>query len=196
MAEKCTKEYTETPAYDLINRHAAIDLVRDVCNAVMSGCESWYDPETEDEVYKDIREVDAILKCNKEVRIALQNMPSEQPKGDICKKGDKGMHIYNQDKAEVTIELTGSEFHKFIEDARNGGINDAWELAKKWAKLNKSLNMSAEDAFLEAEREEETEELLVAVEELKDQLSKLERRANKLKGQLENQLKNHASLWG
>jgi len=64
---------------DLISRQAAIDLVRDVCNAVMSGCESRYDPETEDEVYKDILEVDAILKCNKEVRIALCNMPSAQP---------------------------------------------------------------------------------------------------------------------
>ena len=66
-------------ALDLIERQAAIDLVRDVCNAVMSGCESWYDPETKDEVYEDIREVDAILKCNKEVRIALRNMPSAQP---------------------------------------------------------------------------------------------------------------------
>ena len=65
---------------DLISRQAAIDLVRGVCNAIMSGCESWYDPEIEDEVYKDIREVDAILKCNKEVRIALQNMPSVTPK--------------------------------------------------------------------------------------------------------------------
>ena len=64
---------------NLISRQAAIDLVRDVCDAIMSGCESWYDPETEDEVYKDIREVDAILKCNKEVRIALRNMPSAQP---------------------------------------------------------------------------------------------------------------------
>ena len=64
---------------DLISRQVAIDLVRDVCDAVMSGCESWYDPETEDEVYKDILEVDAILKCNKELRIALRNLPSAQP---------------------------------------------------------------------------------------------------------------------
>ena len=73
------EERTETHACDLISRQAAIELVKDVCDAIMSGCESWYDPETEDEVYKDIREVDAILKCNKEVRIALQNMPSAQP---------------------------------------------------------------------------------------------------------------------
>ena len=65
---------------DCISRQAAIELVKDVCDAIMSGCESWYDPETEDEVYTDIREVDAILKCNKEVRIALRNMPSVQPK--------------------------------------------------------------------------------------------------------------------
>ena len=64
----------------------------------------------------------------------------ERPKGDICKKGDKGMHIYNQDKKEVTIELTGSEFHKFIEDARNGGINDAWELLAALAEIKDQLS--------------------------------------------------------
>ena len=72
-------------ATDAISRQAAIDLVKDVCDAIMSGCESWYDPETEDEVYKDILEVDAILKCNKEVRIALRNMPSAQPEILRCK---------------------------------------------------------------------------------------------------------------
>ena len=79
-AQSDSKESSFThKALDLIERQAAIDLVRDVCNAVMSGCESLHDPETKDEVYEDIREVDAILKCNKEVRIALRNMPSAQP---------------------------------------------------------------------------------------------------------------------
>ena len=76
---------TNVPSNDTISRADAIDLVRDVCDAIMSGCESWYDPETEDEVYKDIREVDAILKCNKEIRIALRNMPSAQPEQIRCK---------------------------------------------------------------------------------------------------------------
>ena len=71
---------------DLIDRQTAIELVRDVCDAVMSGCESWYDPEIEDEVYKYTREVDAILKCKKEVRIALRNMPSAQPEIIRCKE--------------------------------------------------------------------------------------------------------------
>ena len=81
-----------------VSRQAAIDLVRDVCDAVMSGCESWYDPETKDEVYKDIREVDAILKCNKEVRIALQNMPSAQPETAkrIVGKSRDGMTLWYQ----------------------------------------------------------------------------------------------------
>lgn len=70
---------SEGTTKDAISRQAALDLVKDVCDAVMSGCESWYDPETGDEVYKDIREVDAILKCNKEVRIALRNMSPAQP---------------------------------------------------------------------------------------------------------------------
>ena len=62
----------------LIKRQDAIDLVRDVCDAIMSGCDSHYDPETGDEVYNDILEVDAILKCNKEIRIALVNLPSAE----------------------------------------------------------------------------------------------------------------------
>lgn len=64
---------------DLISRQSALALVRDVCNAIMSCCGSHYDEEVEDEVYDDIREVDAILKCNKEIRIALKNLPSAQP---------------------------------------------------------------------------------------------------------------------
>ena len=63
----------------LIKRQDAIDLVRDVCDAIMSGCDSHYDSETGDEVYNDILEVDAILKCNKEIRIALANLPSAEP---------------------------------------------------------------------------------------------------------------------
>lgn len=65
---------------NLISRQAAIDLVRDVCEAILSGCGSHYDGE--DEVYDDLLEVDAILKCNKEIRIALANMPPAQPLTD------------------------------------------------------------------------------------------------------------------
>ena len=68
---------------NLISRQAAIDLVRDVCDAILSGCGSHYDGE--DEVYDDLLEVDAILKCNKEIRIALANMPPAHPEGIRCK---------------------------------------------------------------------------------------------------------------
>ena len=74
---------------DLISRQAAIDLVKDVCDAIMSCCGSHYDEETDDEVYDDIREIDAILKCNKEMRIALKNMPSAEPERKT------GKWIYN-----------------------------------------------------------------------------------------------------
>lgn len=63
---------------DMISRKDAIDLVKDVCDAIMSGCDSHYDSETGDEVYNDILEVDAILKCNKEIRIALANLASAE----------------------------------------------------------------------------------------------------------------------
>ena len=97
---------------DSIDRKNAIDLVKDVCDAIMSGCESWYDPEIEDEVYKDIREVDAILKCNKEIRIALRNMPSAESEiaENLClckcyitdKKGFQHEVIYIDDIRRVT----------------------------------------------------------------------------------------------
>ena len=64
---------------DTISRTDAIELVKDVCDAVMSGCKSHYDSEVGDAVYDDILEVDAILKCNKEIRKALKGMPSVQP---------------------------------------------------------------------------------------------------------------------
>lgn len=88
---------------DLISRQEAIELVKDVCDAIMSGCESRYDPETEDEVYTDIREVDAILKCNKEVRIALRNMPSAQPekRTDKCTKTHSCDCISRQDAIRI-----------------------------------------------------------------------------------------------
>lgn len=67
---------------NLISRQAAIDLVRDVCDAILTGCGSHYDGE--DEVYDDLLEVDAILKCNKEIGIALRNMQSAQPEIIRC----------------------------------------------------------------------------------------------------------------
>ena len=88
-AQETHEERTETHACDLIDRQAAIDLVKDVCDAIMSCCGSHYDEETDDEVYDDIREIDAILKCNKEMRIALKNMPSAEPERKT------GKWIYN-----------------------------------------------------------------------------------------------------
>jgi len=61
---------------DLISRQVAINLVKDVCEAILSGCGSHYDGE--DEVYDDLLEADAILKCNKEIMTALKHMPSAQ----------------------------------------------------------------------------------------------------------------------
>jgi len=89
---------------DYISRQAAIDLVKDVCDAIMSGCGSHYDEETGDEVFDDILEVDAILKCNKEVRIAMKHMPSAdvQPvqHGKWIKAQRKGITSYGDGFAE------------------------------------------------------------------------------------------------
>ncbi len=70
---------------DLISRQDAIDLVRDVCDAILSGCGCHYDSEVGDEVYDDIHEVSTILKCNKEIRKSLKDLPSAQPEVIRCK---------------------------------------------------------------------------------------------------------------
>lgn len=79
---------------DLISKQDALELVKDVCDAIMSCCGSHYDEETEDEVYDDIHEVATILKCNKEIRIALKNMPSSQPEEVIPHRNYKYLSDY------------------------------------------------------------------------------------------------------
>ena len=54
----------------------------------MSGCSSHYDEEMGDEVFDDIHEVATILKCNKEIRIALRHMPSAQSEYEPVKAED------------------------------------------------------------------------------------------------------------
>ena len=55
---------------ELINKQKVLDLVRDICIDIMDECESYIDVidgET-DIVYKNLKEVNAILKCNKRIR--------------------------------------------------------------------------------------------------------------------------------
>ena len=96
---------------NLIYKQAAIDLVKDVCDAIMSGCESHYDEEADDEVFDDILEVDAILKCNKEIRIALRNMPSAQSEIIRC---EDCMHNGSFD-TDCPIDWNGKEYCSFAE---------------------------------------------------------------------------------
>lgn len=76
----------------------------------MDECDSHYDHEIGDEVYNDILEVDAILKCNKEIRIALASLPSAQPerkKGEWIDKsgGVEGAWNYCSVCGEQAIDL-------------------------------------------------------------------------------------------
>jgi len=73
-------------ALDCVSRQYAIELVKDVCDAIMSGCNSHYDSEVGDEVFDDILEVNAILTCNKEIRKALKGLPSAQPVVIRCRE--------------------------------------------------------------------------------------------------------------
>ena len=119
---------------DLIRRQDALGLVRDVCDAIMSCCGSHYDEETEDEVYDDILEVDAILKCNKEIRIALKNMPSARPeqrwipcserlpdeKKEVLISAENGLYI-----AELEI-INGREYWSEVMEYRYIENVEAW----------------------------------------------------------------------
>ncbi len=64
---------------ELINKQKVLDLVRDICIDIMDECESYIDVidgET-DIVYKNLKEVNAILKCNKRIRNGIRQLPSE-----------------------------------------------------------------------------------------------------------------------
>ena len=64
---------------ELINRQKVLDLVRDICIDIMDECETYIDVidgET-DRVYKNLNEVNAILKCNKRIRNGIRQLSSE-----------------------------------------------------------------------------------------------------------------------
>ena len=58
---------------NFIDRDKAIELVKNTCAKIML-CSNYYDKEINDYVYDDIKEVDAILKCNKYICKALREM--------------------------------------------------------------------------------------------------------------------------
>lgn len=62
---------------ELVSKDSIIDLVKRTSMEVLGQCENHYDPEIDDYVYDDIREVDAILKLNKAIQDAIKNMESE-----------------------------------------------------------------------------------------------------------------------
>ena len=112
---------------DLISKQDALELVKDVCDAIMSCCGSHYDKETKDEVYDDVREVDAILKCNKEIRIALKNMPSAQPEYTGHEESILTMLF---EIAKLIIDLQGGYME--MTDGLYFDNNDLFDLAEKF----------------------------------------------------------------
>ena len=96
---------------DLISRQDAIDLVRDVCDAILSECGCHYDSEVEGEVYDDIHEVSTILKCNKAIRKSLMDLPSAQPytEAEIQK-----MQELEQAEIQKAYELGKAEANRWI----------------------------------------------------------------------------------
>ena len=64
---------------ELINKQKVLDLVRDICIEIMDECESYIDiiDGEADRIYKNLSEVNAILKCNKRIRNGIRRLPSE-----------------------------------------------------------------------------------------------------------------------
>lgn len=70
---------------NLINRESALETVKNTCSVLMLNCSNHYDSEVEDTVYDDIKEVDAILKCNKHICKALKKLPTAPSNIIRCK---------------------------------------------------------------------------------------------------------------
>lgn len=121
---------------DTISIAAALNLVKDVCEAILSGCGSHYDGE--DEVYDDLLEADAILKCNKEIMTALKHLPSAQSESceyyALCRHGRDenklrarlGFCEYCNEDADGYVKPIEKNCHAFIRFGMNG-----WELSLK-----------------------------------------------------------------
>ena len=68
----------EKKVNELVAKEAVIALVKDVCLEIIQECKRHYDSTVGDEVFDNIAEVDAILKCNKRISVAIRNMPDEK----------------------------------------------------------------------------------------------------------------------
>ena len=64
------------PMDDLISRQASLAVVKHTCETLMQKCDHHYDAEVGDDVFDNIKEVDAILSCNKYINMALKALPS------------------------------------------------------------------------------------------------------------------------
>jgi hypothetical protein len=66
---------------DSIDRQEAIAAAKAVCLKILGECKSHFDPEIGPEVYSDIREVEAVLKCNKYICKALRELSTVKDSG-------------------------------------------------------------------------------------------------------------------
>lgn len=62
---------------DLVSKDSIIDLVKKTSIEILGQCKNHYEPEIDDYVYDDIREVGILLKLNKAIQDAIKNMESE-----------------------------------------------------------------------------------------------------------------------
>ena len=108
---ECVKQTHEC---DTISRHKALNLVLDVCNDVMDECET-VTGICGEEVYTDVREVDAILKCNKRIRNGIRLLPSEPVGNSDTLKGKWNVYEVANTEEEQPIAWECSECGEVVE---------------------------------------------------------------------------------
>ncbi len=67
---------------ELISRHDALILARNTCRDVLLECVHHHDEDMGDDVYDDMSAVEAVLKCNKRIKNALNELPPVISGGD------------------------------------------------------------------------------------------------------------------
>ena len=116
---------------DLVSKDSIIDLVKRTAIEILEQCKCRYEPEIEDYVYDDIREVDAVLKFNKVIQVAINNMESEH---ELISRSEaiKSITQYNGvvDKSvakRILSQIDSSETNTYSQEIKQQKIGE-WNM--------------------------------------------------------------------
>lgn len=116
---------------DLVSKDSIIDLVKRTAIEILEQCKCHYEPEIEDYVYDDIREVDAVLSFNKAIQAAINNMESEH---ELISRSEaiKSITQYNGvvDKSvakRILSQIDSSETNTYSQEIKQQKIGE-WNM--------------------------------------------------------------------